>query len=432
MMLTNKNIVKKGSVLLSVKFVASALTLLFHYLLAKQLSAVQFGLFSLAMTCLLFTSVFAKQGLEQVALKFISISSQESMAKWYFIFVTCVLTSASIIALLLFFLAEPLSVSLFNQPKLIPLISLIAILTIIQAVLAINTSALKAKEHTTSALLLSGFITFSLTILTLIIYPVSSAYDALLYFLCSAVVAIVVSFIIIFIKFHLAFSLMKKTSISELKGDVFDVSQVSKNLFIISLMALATSQVSILILSSYVSLATLGSYSLAVKLSLLLSYPLIVINAITASRYAKLYQQNKVIEFRQLAFNTTKGLLILGTVGAFILYFSVDFILEYIGKSYIGAALIVKILLVGQWFNLATGSVVSMLIMSGYERLHRRNTLILTSINVAALVIFIPLYGVISAAIITSLAMAIKNMTSLYYVNKYIYQVDKFEEGKSN
>lgn len=432
MMLTNKNIVKKGSVLLSVKFVASALTLLFHYLLAKQLSAVQFGLFSLAMTCLLFTSVFAKQGLEQVALKFISISSQESMAKWYFIFVTCVLTSASIIALLLFFLAEPLSVSLFNQPKLIPLISLIAILTIIQAVLAINTSALKAKEHTTSALLLSGFITFSLTILTLIIYPVSSAYDALLYFLCSAVVAIVVSFIIIFIKFHLAFSLMKKTSISELKGDVFDVSQVSKNLFIISLMALATSQVSILILSSYVSLATLGSYSLAVKLSLLLSYPLIVINAITASRYAKLYQQNKVIEFRQLAFNTTKGLLILGTVGAFILYFSVDFILEYIGKSYIGAALIVKILLVGQWFNLATGSVVSMLIMSGYERLHRRNTLILTSINVAALVIFIPLYGVISAAIITSLAMAIKNMTSLYYVNKYIYQVDKFEESKSN
>jgi O-antigen/teichoic acid export membrane protein len=103
------------------------------------------------------------------------------------------------------------------------------------------------------------------------------------------------------------------------------------------------------------------------------------------------------------------------------LFLSVDTMLAYFGEDYAKASLPLKVLLVGQWFNVATGSVVSMLLMAGYEKLHHRNTLIMTSINIISLIIFIPLYGLLAAAIITSVAMALKNLIALFYVNKLIY-----------
>jgi O-antigen/teichoic acid export membrane protein len=422
MKLTNHYILKKGSVLLSVKLMASALALLFHYLLAKQLSAEQFGLFSLAVTCLLFASAFAKQGLEQVTVRFIASSERKDMAKLYCLLITYALTSASVIALLIFFLAESLSFHLFKQNQLVLLIPLIAILTIIQTSLAINASALKAQQYATRALLITGFITFFLAISTLLYYPVTSAYQALLYFAGSSLITAIISFTFIGYAFKTEFAMMKPLKLTELTNDFVEIINVSKVVFVISLMVLATNHLSLLILSAYVSLEELGRYGLAVKLSLLLSYPLIVVNTITAPRYAKLYQQRNFTEFKQLAIKMTQGLFILGTLGVVVLFFSVDFVLAYFGKSYTDAAVIVKILLIGQWFNLATGSVVSMLIMSGFEKQHRRNTLIITSFNIIALFVFIPLYGVIAGAVITSTAMAIKNMTALFYVNKLIYQ----------
>ncbi|MCJ8294465.1 MAG: oligosaccharide flippase family protein [Colwellia sp.] len=418
--LTNSRLLKKGSVLLMVKLMASALALAFHYLLAKQLDVEQFGLLSLAMTVLLFSSAFAKQGLEQVSIRFIAKSNAAVGANWYCLIVSYAFISACIIALLVTLFAQPIAITAFSQQQLALLLPLVALLTVFQTCSAINSSALKAKQFTTRALFISGFITFVFACLLLINFPVDSAYQALLYFTYSALISSVISFVMLV-------SVFKKQQIKiflpvKFKQDFFELIQVSKYIFVISLMALATGQLSILILSSYVSLGQLGSYSIALKLSLLISYPLIIINAITAPQYAKLHQRKYLSEFKQLAFNSTKILFVLGSLAVLVLFFSVDFILAYFGQGYVNAAIIVKILLVGQWFNLATGSVVSMLIMSGYEKVHQRNTVIITSINIFALFIFIPLYGLLAGAIITSFAMAIKNVTALYYVNKLIYQ----------
>jgi O-antigen/teichoic acid export membrane protein len=303
---------------------------------------------------------------------------------------------------------------------LILLLPLVALLTIFQTCSAINTSALKATQFTTYALFVSGFVTFVVACLLLINFPVISAYEALLYFTYSALISLIVSFVMLM-------SVFKRQKVKvvmpvEVREDFFELMHVSKHIFVISLMALATGQLSILILASYVSLGELGTYSIAVKLSLLISYPLIIINAITAPQYAKLHQNNRLEEFKLLAFNSTKILIVLGSLAVAFLFFTVDFILAYFGEGYVGAAFIVKILLIGQWFNLATGSVFSMLIMSGYEKLCQRNTLIITSMNIICLVVFIPLYGLIAGAIITSIAMAMKNVVALYYVNKLIYQ----------
>ncbi|MFT6985525.1 MAG: O-antigen/teichoic acid export membrane protein [Psychromonas sp.] len=414
-------LLKKSAFLLVVKVLASLLALIFHYLLAKQLSPSQFGLFSLAMTCLMFSSVFAKQGLDQVMLRFMAKSTVDEMGKLYWIIVIYALLSACVVALLIVFGFTFMRDYSPPDEQLALLVPLIAVLTIIQTFLGINSSALNGKEHAISALLFSGLITFVVAIFLLWYAPVNSAYQALMYFTYAAVIAVVLSFIFVSAKLSPEIWQIKNGDRYDIGKNFFQIFTVSRQVLIISLAALATQQLSILILANYVSLAELAVFSLALKLSLLMSYPLMVINMITAPKYAKLYHNKKYNEFNHLAKSSTQLLFLIASLGVFLLYLTLDDILSYFGPVYLGSAVLVKILLIGQWFNLATGSSVSILLMSGHEKLHRRNTLYLTSVNIMALFIFIPVYGLMAAAIITMVAMAIKNLVSLYFVNKLIY-----------
>jgi O-antigen/teichoic acid export membrane protein len=104
-----------------------------------------------------------------------------------------------------------------------------------------------------------------------------------------------------------------------------------------------------------------------------------------------------------------------------VFYLTIDGFMRTFNDSYTNVVFIAKVLVIGQWFNLATGSVVSMLIMAGFEKIHQRNTLILTALNIIALLIFIPIYGAIAAAIITAMAMAIKNLVAMYFVYQLIF-----------
>lgn len=412
---------KKMSFLLVIKLFSAAFALFFHYLLAKQLSATQFGLFSLAMSCLLFAVTFAKQGLEQVTVRFMAKNSMRNFAGLYWLILSYVLFSAVIIALLVFLLLHFFSGEILKQPLLFQFAPLVALLTVIQTCLGLNSSVLKGKEFATSSLLFSGFFGFLLLIIFLTIQPVNSAYQAMNYFVYAMGIAMLLSFCVIIVRFK-RYLIISKVGYSRCAEENFhDIRNASKHLLIISLSALATQQISVLILAKYISLDLLGNFSLALKLSFILSYPLIVINAITAPKYAKLYQQHQLKKFKLLAKKITKGLIVIATIGVGIIYFSIDTAVSVFDESYWQTAQLVKILIIGQWFNLATGSVVSMLIMSGHEKIHQRNSLIITTINIIALLFFIPLYGIWAAVVITTMIMAIKNTVALFFVNKLIY-----------
>ncbi len=428
MSLTNNYLLKQGSVLLLLKLTTSFLALSFYYLLAKQLEAAEFGLFSLAMSCLLFTTVVGQQGLEQTSVKLIAINRGSAQRRLYWIIFGYALASSCFVALVIVCFSELLTVTLLQQSELLQLLPFIALLTILKSCLAINSGALKGKGFAGSALLLSGFLNFFIINVLIFTFGAESAYDALWLFFISTFLALGVSFILVLSKFKNLCYFHNVLLMNKLKGDFLTVNSLSHKLLVISLMALVTNQLSILILASHVSLEELGAYSLAVKISMLLGYPIIVMNAMTAPQYAKLFESDKLKEFKALAFKTTKLLILIATIGVSVALYVLDDILAFFGDSYSQAVVIVWVLLVGQWFNLATGSVFSMLIMSGYESLCRRNTVIITSINVVLLFVFIPEYGVLGAAVVTSFSMAVKNLVALYFVNHLIYS--KLRENK--
>ena len=90
------------------------------------------------------------------------------------------------------------------------------------------------------------------------------------------------------------------------------------------------------------------------------------------------------------------------------------------GPQFQSGAVALMILAVGQFIGTAVGSVGSLLSMTGHEPQLRWNVFIGAVLGVGLGVLLIPDYGLIGAAIATSVAVASKNLLCVYQVNRLL------------
>lgn len=395
-----------------IKLVGAALMLAVHFQLARILSVSEFGLFSLASTVLLFGVTIAKQGFDQVMIRQVAVENGASRYVVFTKILTYAITSSTIILGVFVIFSEYIAEGLLRQSTLSVLLPVVGLTCLLQVMLTIGSSYFKAIGKSSTGMLFSGTATYFVFSLAIYLMPVENAFECFTYLLCSAMIALLFCIIGLNGKVKLGFS----------KQGVIDTKIISASrvLFVISLATILTQQLSILVLAKYSTLEDVANLSLAIKVVSVLTYPLIVINAVLAPRFARIYASGDIESLKALYRQTRNILFFFACLLCLAIFFSKDLIVNFVNPEFQNTSGLIVILLVGHWVNLSTGSVVSLLIMSGYERLHRKNTLILTSVNIALLFIVVPSYGVYGAAWVTAIAMATKNLVSLYYVETLI------------
>lgn len=411
----------KGSVLLVLKLLSAFIGFCFHAYIARKLSITEFGLFNLALTCTLFTVAFAKQGLEPAVVKGFAKIGLNQITPLYQHVIFYSIINLVMVSVIFWGFASIIFTSLLATPQLIDMLPLLIILTAFQTWIGINSSVLKGRQHALISLLFTGIVTYCSALLLCLYVEPTSAFSVLTILAYSSLIAVLLSFLLIKLKLNISSSFFKRTILVD--SGFMDAFSLSRVLFISSISSLIAQQLGVLVLAKYTSLEDVGLYSVALKISLLLSYPLVVVNMITAPQYAKLYAENKIKDFKLLAKLTTKLLSVIATIMLLLVgVFSDDFVLLF-GANYYASAPLLLVLALGHWFNLATGSVVSILVMTGHEKIHRKNTVLIALLTCSSLLVFVPVYGVIAAAWVTSIAMISLNLVSLYFVNKHIYQL---------
>jgi len=414
--------IRKGSYIFGIKVLTILFNTLLYLAIAKQLSPDDFGLFSIIMALTLFCVVIAKQGLEQAVVKIGANLDAKCVGIYLIGIVKHALGLMVVIALILYSLTLLLP-DLFQLPLISALDYSYFVLfaMLFQALTAVISSVIRSQELAIASTLFSGFTAVSVSLLLMAYYEVESIDSVLSILLVGFISAFISASIYFQYKFNFL-QIVKNTSSSTIDTAITKTVDTSKVLMVVAIAAYITQQFGVIVLSITTSLSDIALFSLAAKISLLMAVPLYAVNAITSPMYAKLSTAKDIVGFKSLAKKTTFFLAGIATLAYGVFFLIAEYGLVMIDPFYSEASLLLKILLIGQWFNLATGSVVTMLIMSGYERLHRRNTLVITGINVALLFAFIPSYGVIAAAVVTSVIMASKNIVALYFVNKLIYQ----------
>lgn len=170
----------------------------------------------------------------------------------------------------------------------------------------------------------------------------------------------------------------------------------------------------------YIGAKEAGIYAVAKKIASLNNFFLISTNMVVTPQFAKLYAENKIAEMKYIAQTTTKKLFWVGLAGLCCVSLTSQLLLNWFGSEFIEGWKILIVLSIGQFINIATGSVGCLLIMTGNELLSRTNTILTFLLTMLMLFILTPRFAVLGVAMSVMFGVMFKNLRAVFLVHKQL------------
>ena len=165
--------------------------------------------------------------------------------------------------------------------------------------------------------------------------------------------------------------------------------------------------------------ADVGIYRVAFKIATLITFIQFAVNSIAAPTIAALYAKEDLSGLRKYV----KQIGVINAAFAVPITLAIvlfpEWLLNMFGAEYIAGAELLPILAIGQLVNALAGPVMYILNMTGKEKLSQRIMIWMTGLNSLLNIILIPIYGIIGAAIATTISMVTWNVIAALYVYKY-------------
>jgi len=409
-----KEVVRGAAVAFVLKVLGAGLGFGFNVLLARLLGAEGTGVYYLALTVTTIASVVGRMGLDNALLRFTAANAAQrewdKVAGVYRKGIWIAVGASSAAMLIVVSSASWIAQSIFSEPTLTAPLRLMAFGILPMSLLTLHAELLKGLKKIRDAMLVQGVG------LPIISVPLLSLLGGSLGIL-GAAVAYVMSTVIVLL---LGIGLWRRAT-PQLRGlrGIFDTRRLittSLPLFWVASMNLVMSWTDTIMLGIWTDSESVGIYGVAMRTAMLTSFILVAVNSIVAPKFASLYVQGDHRALGNLARNATKLITFLSMPVLLLFVIAPTQVLEMFGPHFTAGATVLVILAVGQFVNVATGSVGYLLMMSGHEKLMRNNIITSAALNVVLNVMLIPKYGIIGAAIATAICIATMNIMSTVLV----------------
>ncbi len=398
-----------------------ALTLVSQIILTNILGSHQYSIYYYVLTWLFVLSIVSKFGIDILLLRFIpqyKVKSEWCLFRGIILWSkkTILLTSLSISSIFLltvFLLSNNLEQELKNTLYIGCLV--IPLLTSIY----IRYGILKGLKHPNLSLLpeliISPIILSLLVLITeYILNKTNTASLTMLYYIMT----------LIFGSFLGHQWLKKRLPIEshqfkpDYKGSYW--FKITYPLFIITLLHQLLSNNDTILLGLINGTDNVGIYGIASKLSLAVSFPLIVANVIFAPIISEYYSTQN-IDGLQHKLNKGMRIVIPGSLFLFtIIIIFKEQILVIFGSDFTLGSTSLVILSIGQIINAILGPVGFLLSQTAYEKTVMKTLLFAAILNIILNLLLIPHYGIEGAAIATSLSIISWNAILYYKVRQHL------------
>lgn len=192
--------------------------------------------------------------------------------------------------------------------------------------------------------------------------------------------------------------------------------RTSRDFLITNMARLMQSVLGVMTAGFVLNSAELGYFKSAQQVAVLISFVLVVINAVFPPRFAALYHRGEMSELAKLA---RQG-VVLGTLIAtpFLLVCLVwpSWVLSWFGEGFSAAENLLRVIAISQLVNVMTGSVGFLLNMTGHEKLMRNISLLSNFVGLLAFATLPYLFGAIGAAFALSIIMVLQNVLAMFFV----------------
>lgn len=391
----------------------------FNILLARTLGVHGAGIYFLALTVTTIASVIARVGLDNTLLKF--VAAHASVNEWGAVkgvvnkSLSLVLVTSVVTMVCVLMIAPWLAVTVFSKPELTVPIRWMALSIPLLSILMLYAEMLRGLKKILAAEALQGLI-----------LPLSLI--ATLYFFAmhlGAAGAAEISYVAATLISAISGLWLWRNATSEVRtitSDEFSWHRLLKSclpLYTISILYQAVVPwLPFILLGVVGNQDEVGLFGMATRTAYLVSAVLVAVNSIAAPKIAALYKQGRHIELEELAQKSTLMLTLVAVPITIILVMFPSQIMSIFGTEFYASGNILRILVVGQFVNVACGSVGFLLMMSGHEVEARNSVIISVLVMLILLVTLTPSYHAIGAAIASSSAVIISNLINVYFVYK--------------
>jgi len=178
-----------------------------------------------------------------------------------------------------------------------------------------------------------------------------------------------------------------------------------------ALLALINGRTDVLALGVFREDAEVGIYRVAVQLALPVIFGLQAVNAIQAPHIAQLYATGDMKRLQKMITRSSQAVTAIAVPAVIVIFLFGKPIIRFLfGAEYTDAHLPLMILAVGQLVNASTGSVGSLLNMTGHEHDTMRSIMIAVAINLVLNFSLTPVWGTVGAAIATATTVSVWNL----------------------
>ena len=175
-----------------------------------------------------------------------------------------------------------------------------------------------------------------------------------------------------------------------------------------------------LMLGAMRDMQSVGFYSVAVQMAMVVNFTLIGLNQAIAPLVAERHDANRSQELQKALIQSTN----IATIGSLLILTALvvlgPMVLSVFGPEFSASYLPMIIIAVGQLMNVATGPVGTLLAMSRQERLVGFGLTLSVVCNIALNYLLIPLYGVSGAAIATATSVGILNVLLVVFAKRIL------------
>jgi O-antigen/teichoic acid export membrane protein len=396
------------------KVVSAILTVLFSVLIGRLLGIADFGFFSIVFTIVSIFVIFFQFGMPQVITRYISRKKTTTGT-----FNTSILFSAVLLSSMLMFVVLPIfelvsscffSAFLLSDEGLsiVALIFSMVVAGLVQASLnGLNKAVLGILVFEVCA----NFIKVTVSCYFYFANVDVEAVDVLNLILASTILSLVAG---VFVNQVENNKLLARTNRIVNRA----LLKQGSMLLVLSSSWLVMLYSDILVLSWLSSTEDVGGYAVAQRLSTIVVILLSAVNSVISPKLSNFYRAGEMGAFASLVKSSTFILLFIG-LGIMLLGLLLSkSVMGIWGEEFSAYFMTLNILLIGQFVNVATGSVGVSLIMIGKSRAVSKAAAVSAILNIALNLLLVSIYGVNGAAIATAFSLSILNLLYLYFLYK--------------
>lgn len=392
-----------------------------YLIAASALGAHEAGIFFVCLTWAHLLSTAARLGLDKAVTRHLAadlaVRNRPAARRALRQGLTWTLVGALAAGLLTWTLARPLSESLFQMPDLAAPLAAAAFLTATQTLAFFLCAALVGLDRSVVAQFLQ-FASWPLVGVAALLAGVDSAIGLVLA-LAAAMTAVT-----------LVAGALLRLAASEMAGPAEagaakaeplpPLRRTARSLLVVEVVQVGIANLPVLVLAAVASAATVGGFSVAMRISMLVWMALISLTTIAAPHFAGLHRKDDRAGLARLNRRTALlGAASGGTAALLMLLFPAT-LLGLFGAEYRSAAVVLQVLAAGQLVNALYCGQDVLLAMSGKGRLLSRINLLQFGSGIVLMLLLVPWLGDLGAAASSALVTGLGAIANAVMVRRVL------------